>query len=106
MAGYFMHQRIMRIEREEDKSFTTVLAQLARNGESKSSAAILLDIPQTTFCAWLRRTKDKYVLAINWPDKGQSNGFRANVETNTPARAAARLRNLSLTHTHKLCSST
>lgn len=101
MAGYFMHQHIARIEREEGRSFTTVLARLARDGESKSSAATLLDIPQTTFCAWLRRTKDKYVLAISWPAKGQSNGFRGNVETNTPARQAARLRNLALTCTHR-----
>lgn len=101
MAGYFMHQHIERIERESSESFTTVLARLACDGESKSSAAMLLDIPQTTFCAWLRRTRDKYVLAISWPVKGQSNGFRGNVETDTPARKAARLRNLSLTRTHK-----
>lgn len=101
MAGYFMHQHIERTERESGESFTTILTRLARDGESKSSTAILLDIPQTTFCAWLRRTKDKYILAINWPVKGTSNGFRGNVETNTPARKEARLRNLSLTRTHK-----
>lgn len=101
MAGYFMSRHIDRVERESGESFITVLARLARDGESKSSTAMLLDIPQTTFCAWLRRTKDKYVLAISWPKKGQSNGFRGNVETNTPARQAARLRNLALTCRHK-----
>lgn len=101
MAGYFMYQHIERVEREEGKEFAAVLALLANSGESKSSVAELLGIPQTTFCAWLRQTKDKYILAISWPVKGQSNGFRGNVETNTPARKAARLRNISLTRTHK-----
>lgn len=96
-----MHQHISRIERESGENFTAVLVRLARDGESKSSAAVLLDIPQTTFCAWLRRTKDKYILAISWPVKGQSNGFRGNVETDTPARKAARLRNLLLVRPKK-----
>lgn len=101
MAGVYMQQHIARIEAEEEKPFYEVLKELARGGESKSSAAVMLDLPQTTFCAWLRR-QPAIDTEIRWPAKGQSNGFYANVTTNTPARQAARLRNLALSPSHKI----
>jgi hypothetical protein len=97
MAGYSMQQHIARVEREEGKSFFGVLLELALSGESKSSAAEMLDIPQTTLCKWLRDNPQ----CIKWPAKNNSNGFKANVMNNTPARQAARLRNLKLTRNHK-----
>lgn len=100
MAGYFMRQHIERVEREEGRGFIAVLLSLAKDGESKSSAAEILDIPQTTLCHWLRKSDSVYVKAIPWPAKGKSNGFRSNVETRTPARLQASLRNIKKTRTH------
>lgn len=96
MAGYSMHQHIARVEREEGKPFLAVLKELAAGGESKSSTAEILDIPQTTLCRWLRINPQ----CIKWPAKNSSNGFMSNVRNNTPARQAARLRNLSTTRNH------
>lgn len=92
MAGYSMQQHIARVEREERKTFLAVLKELAADGESKSSAAEMLDIPQTTLCRWLRINPQR----IAWPAKNSSNGFMENVRNNTPARQTARLRNLTL----------
>lgn len=97
MAGYSMQQHIARVEREESKPFLAVLRELAAGGESKSSAAEILDIPQTTLCRWLRINPQ----CIGWPAKNSSNGFMENVRNSTPARQAARLRNLKLSHNHK-----
>lgn len=97
MAGYSMQQHIARVEQEEGKSFFSVLLELALSGESKSSSAEILDIPQTTLCRWLRINPQQ----INWPAANQSNGARANVMNSTPARQAARLRNLKLSCNHK-----
>lgn len=101
MAGVSMKDHIDRVEKQEGKLFTAVLYEIAKSGESKSATAELLDIPQTTFCAWVRRLDPHLSDFVSWPAKGKSNGFRGNVETNTPARKAARLRNLALTCTHK-----
>lgn len=101
MAGVSMKDHIDRVEKQEGKLFTAVLYEIAKSGESKSATAELLDIPQTTFCAWVRRLDPHLSDFVGWPAKGKSNGFRGNVETNTPARKAARLQNLALTRTHK-----
>lgn len=90
-----MHQHIARVEHEESKGFLVVLEELAKSGESKSGAAAILDIPQTTFCAWLRKGKMKgnhLYAAIEWPTKNSCNGFYSNVMNQTPARVAARSR--------------
>lgn len=92
MAGYSMQQHIARVEQENGEPFLTILQDLAAAGESKSSAAGMLDIPQTTFCKWLRDNPQN----VEWPAKNSSNGFMSNVMNNTPARQAARLRNLKL----------
>ena len=97
MAGYSIQQHIARVEREEGKPFLAILKELAADGESKSSAAEILDIPQTTLCRWLRINPQ----CIGWPAKNASNGFMSNVMNNTPARQAARLRNLKLSCNHK-----
>lgn len=94
MAGYSMKQHIERVERQELMPFLSVLKGLAADGESKSAAAGILDIPQTTLCKWLRDNPQ----GIEWPAKNASNGFMENVRNNTPARQAARLRNLGLAH--------
>lgn len=101
MASISMNDHIDRVETQEGKLFIEVLCEMAKSGESKSATAELLDIPQTTFCAWVRRLDPHLSDFVGWPTKGQSNGFRGNVETNTPARKAARLRNLALTRAHK-----
>jgi hypothetical protein len=100
MARVLMKDHINRVEAEEGKTFCEVLKEFAKGGESKSSTATILDLPQTTFCAWLRR-QPAINAEISWPAKGQTNGFYANVATNTPARQAARLRNLALSPSHK-----
>lgn len=99
MAGTFIQEYIARIENEEGKPFCEVLKEFANSGESRSSTAAMLGLPQTTFCAWLKR-QPEIDAEIGWPSKGQTNGFYANVATNTPARQAARLRNLKLTANH------
>lgn len=99
MAGLTMHQHITRVEHEEGKSFLSVLEELAKSGESKSGAAAILDIPQTTLCGWLRKGKMKashLYAAIEWPAKNACNGFYSNVQTRTPARLAASRRNIGL----------
>lgn len=88
--------RVAQIEEEEGQSFFEVLSDLAASGESKSSTASMLGLPQTTLCQYLRNVGPPFS-EIAWPKKGQSNGFMANVTNNTAARQAARLRNLSLT---------
>lgn len=94
MIGQFMHQHIARVELEEGKPFFDVLKELAESGESKSSAAVLLDIPQTTLCRWLRIGQNVAFLDITWPAKNASNGFYANVKNRTPARLVASNQNL------------
>lgn len=96
MPGLHIVEHIMRVEREEGKTFLEVLKELAASGESKSSSAEILEIPQPSLCKWLRNSIDPQVQQIGWPKAGQSNGFMANVLNNTPARQAARLRNLGL----------
>jgi hypothetical protein len=98
MAGCSMAQHIARIESEDGKKFTDILFELAASGESKSSSAEILDIPQTTLCKWLRNNPQ----CIEWPAKNSSNGFMENVRNSTPARQAARLINLKLSCNHKL----
>jgi hypothetical protein len=88
---------IAKVEEEEGKPFLEVLRELASEGESKSSSAAILDIPQESLCKWLRNNPQP----VEWPKKNQSTACKANVKNDTPARQAARLQNLRNMHAAK-----